>query len=252
MRCASRSTTSSASPAGRGLHAVPALGVRAPGGRLPLLLHYPYYLLYSSQVVQAGRSRPRALPRRRRLLAGAEGARLRVLRDDHRARLVALGVDPGDRGRGGRPPRPRARVPARERARRSPRPGGQHRRRRAPRCDARHLARRRRRVRRDARPRRRAGVLAPTARGLDRIAFRLRYRGRRLRVEIGPQEATYELLDGEELPIHHHGDWLKLEPGPPVTRPLPPPLTPEPVQQPPGREPARRAHGERVSVAPDE
>ena len=88
--------------------------------------------------------------------------------------------------------------------------------------------------------------------GLDRIAFRLRYRGRRLRVEIGPQEATYELLDGEELPIHHHGDWLKLEPGAPVTRPLPPPLTPEPVQQPPGREPARRAHGERVSVAPDE
>jgi alpha,alpha-trehalose phosphorylase len=88
--------------------------------------------------------------------------------------------------------------------------------------------------------------------GLDRIAFRLRYRGRRLRVEIGRQEATYELLDGDELPVHHHGDWLKLEPGAPVTRPLPPPLTPEPVQQPPGREPAHRAHGERVSVAPDE
>ena len=77
--------------------------------------------------------------------------------------------------------------------------------------------------------------------GLDRIAFRLRYRGRRLRVEIGPQEATYELLDGEELAVHHHGDRLELEPGAPVTRPLPPPLTPEPVQQPPGREPARRA-----------
>ena len=87
---------------------------------------------------------------------------------------------------------------------------------------------------------------------LDRVAFRLRYRGRRLRVEIGPQEATYELLDGEELAVHHHGDWLKLEPGEPVTRPLPPPLTPEPVRQPPGREPARRGRGERVSVAPDE
>ncbi len=87
---------------------------------------------------------------------------------------------------------------------------------------------------------------------LDRVAFRLRYRGRRLRVEIGPQEATYEILDGEELAVHHHGDWLKLEPGEPVTRPLPPPLTPEPVRQPPGREPARRGRGERVSVAPDE
>ena len=85
---------------------------------------------------------------------------------------------------------------------------------------------------------------------LDRVAFRLRYRGRRLRVEIGPQEATYEILDGEELAVHHHGDWLKLEPGEPVTRPLPPPLTPEPVRQPPGREPARRGRGERVTSLP--
>jgi alpha,alpha-trehalose phosphorylase len=88
--------------------------------------------------------------------------------------------------------------------------------------------------------------------GLDRVAFRLRYRGRRLRVEIGAQDATYELLDGEEMPVHHHGEWLELELGKPLTRPVPPSRAPQPVQQPPGREPARRAHGERVSVAPDE
>ena len=77
------------------------------------------------------------------------------------------------------------------------------------------LAGRRRRVRRHARPRRRAGVRAAPARGADRLAFRLRYRGRRLRVEIGPREATYELLEGEELPVHHHGDWLQLQLGAP-------------------------------------
>ena len=40
-------------PAVRGLHPLPALGLRGDApDEYPLLLHYPYYLLYSSQVVK--------------------------------------------------------------------------------------------------------------------------------------------------------------------------------------------------------
>ncbi len=88
--------------------------------------------------------------------------------------------------------------------------------------------------------------------GLDRIAFRLRYRGRRLRVTIGAEEATYEVLEGEQLALHHHGDRLTVAADGPVSRPLPPAPTPAPVTQPPGREPPRRRNGRSFSGAPGE
>jgi alpha,alpha-trehalose phosphorylase len=76
---------------------------------------------------------------------------------------------------------------------------------------------------------------------LPRVAFRIQYRGRRLRVTIEGDEATYELLAGEALDVHHHGAQVTVAPGAPVTRAIPPGPTPEPVTQPPGREPRRRA-----------
>ena len=75
---------------------------------------------------------------------------------------------------------------------------------------------------------------------LDRLAFGLRFRGRRLKVEATDAAATYTLADGEPLTLSHHGDPLTVTTGEPVTLPIPPaPERPAP-SQPPGREPERR------------
>ena len=74
---------------------------------------------------------------------------------------------------------------------------------------------------------------------LTRLAFGLVYRGRRLRVDIRPEGARYELLAGDALDIVHHGEELTVVPGVPQTRPLvPAPPRAAPVQ-PPGRSPPR-------------
>jgi alpha,alpha-trehalose phosphorylase len=73
---------------------------------------------------------------------------------------------------------------------------------------------------------------------LTRVSFRLTYRGRRLRVEIRREGVRYELLDGEPLEIVHDGERLTLDGG--VTRPLPPIPDVGPTEQPPGRRPPRR------------
>jgi alpha,alpha-trehalose phosphorylase len=75
---------------------------------------------------------------------------------------------------------------------------------------------------------------------LPRVAFRMLYRGRRLRVEIARDEATYELLAGEPLRLRHHGAELTVAEGEPVTRMIPPAPSVEPVTQPPARAPRRR------------
>jgi alpha,alpha-trehalose phosphorylase len=75
---------------------------------------------------------------------------------------------------------------------------------------------------------------------LQRLAFRLLFRGRSLKVEATAAGATYTLADGEPLELAHHGERFTLTQGQPVTHPIPPaPMWPTPVQ-PPGRAPARR------------
>jgi alpha,alpha-trehalose phosphorylase len=76
---------------------------------------------------------------------------------------------------------------------------------------------------------------------LTRLAFRLSFRGRRLRVEVRHAEATYSLLDGEPLEITHHGEVEKLSAEHPITRPIPAPPVRETPTQPLGRTPSRRA-----------
>ena len=74
---------------------------------------------------------------------------------------------------------------------------------------------------------------------LNRVSFGLIYRDRRLRVEVRPQGARYELLDGDAVDVVHDGETLTLAPGAPQTRPLvaaPPRARPS---QPPGRSPPR-------------
>jgi alpha,alpha-trehalose phosphorylase len=75
---------------------------------------------------------------------------------------------------------------------------------------------------------------------LERLAFRIRCRGRVLAVEVRPTQATYTLTDGEDLEIEHHGDKVTVTSAEPVTCPIPRPPPLEEPSQPPGREPKRR------------
>src|SRR5262249_29485772 len=76
---------------------------------------------------------------------------------------------------------------------------------------------------------------------LERLTFRLRFRGRLLRVEVDQHAAGYTVVNGEALEVGHHGKRISLEPGKTVTEEIPPVVArPDPVQ-PRGREPARRA-----------
>lgn len=75
---------------------------------------------------------------------------------------------------------------------------------------------------------------------LTRIAFRLQWRGRRLRVIIGRSEATYELTDGGPLELSHHGEPFTAAAGEPVTLPISPLHPAERPEQPRGREPISR------------
>ena len=100
-----------------------------PEENYPLLLHYPYFQLYREQVVKqadlvlAMQLRGDAFTPEQKL------AQLRLLRAADRARLVAVGGDPGGDRRRGRPPRARERLPLRGVAHGHRRPRAQHRRR---------------------------------------------------------------------------------------------------------------------------
>ena len=150
----------------------------------PLLLHYP---VLPALPQARSSSRPTSCSRcyllRRPLHRRAEGARLRLLRGDHGARLVAVGVHPGDRRRRGRAPRPRLRLlRARRRSIDLRRPGAQH---RATVCTWRRWpAPGSSRSPGFGGMRDHGGRCSPSRRAcprrLDPAAFRLLYRGRRL------------------------------------------------------------------------
>jgi alpha,alpha-trehalose phosphorylase len=76
---------------------------------------------------------------------------------------------------------------------------------------------------------------------LERLAFTVALRGRRLRVEATRSIARYLLMDGgEQVEIIHHGDRVVLSPGEPVSLPIPRvDAGPAPVQ-PHGRAPVPR------------
>jgi alpha,alpha-trehalose phosphorylase len=76
---------------------------------------------------------------------------------------------------------------------------------------------------------------------LPRLAFRLRFRDRRLEVEITKTKATYTLLEGAPLEIGHHGQTIRVVIGEPVTRPIESLLPRARPSQPYGRTPSRRS-----------
>jgi alpha,alpha-trehalose phosphorylase len=76
---------------------------------------------------------------------------------------------------------------------------------------------------------------------VERLAFGLRFRGRKLKVEATKTETTYRLLEGSPLEIAHFGKSLTVSTQEPVTQPnLPPPTDLPTPSQPSGREPLRR------------
>ncbi len=88
-----------------------------------------------------------------------------------------------------------------------------------------------------------AGALAFSPRlpgGITELKFRLRYRGRKLRVTINSERARYELLEGDPLPVVHHGKEFEL--GKKASQHDIPAVQAGPrPEQPPGRAPFRRA-----------
>jgi alpha,alpha-trehalose phosphorylase len=75
---------------------------------------------------------------------------------------------------------------------------------------------------------------------LARISFRVVFRGRRLRVDVHPHEARYELLAGEPLELLHYGERLTVRRDAPETREVRPAPKRPPARQPPERVPPRR------------
>jgi alpha,alpha-trehalose phosphorylase len=76
---------------------------------------------------------------------------------------------------------------------------------------------------------------------IERLCFRLMFRGRCLRVTVHAHEATYTLESGDPLAIVHHGEALEVRPDEPATKRIPPAPRRERPRQPPGREPRRRS-----------
>ncbi|WP_406431526.1 family 65 glycosyl hydrolase [Streptomyces sp. NBC_00631] len=74
---------------------------------------------------------------------------------------------------------------------------------------------------------------------LRRLAFSLQLRGSRLRVEIGADKATYTLLDGPPLTVHHHGEPVTVGTDGPAVRAVPPARPGPTPAQPPHRAPSR-------------
>ncbi|HEX5596656.1 MAG TPA: glycoside hydrolase family 65 protein [Micromonosporaceae bacterium] len=79
---------------------------------------------------------------------------------------------------------------------------------------------------------------------ISRLDFSLIWHGRRLRVDVRPEEVTYSLRDGEveaAVELRHHGEPVTVTHQAPVTLPIPPaPPAGPPPRQPPGRAPIRR------------
>ncbi|MET9777285.1 glycosyl hydrolase family 65 protein [Streptomyces sp. NPDC006367] len=74
----------------------------------------------------------------------------------------------------------------------------------------------------------------------SRLAFRLQFRGRCLSVDIDAGKATYTLLSGAPLTIHHHGSPVLLDGSGPVTRAVPEATRRPTPEQPPHRRPNDR------------
>jgi alpha,alpha-trehalose phosphorylase len=70
---------------------------------------------------------------------------------------------------------------------------------------------------------------------LTKLGFGLLYRGRRLRVELRADHVRYEIVAGEPLELSHHGEAATVTPDAPLVLTYPAPVSAAPVAPPPGR-----------------
>lgn len=73
-------------------------------------------------------------------------------------------------------------------------------------------------------------------RGITRLCFRMTHRGRLLRVTIEPKQVTYTLVDGDDLKITHIDELITLAKDEPAVFPLTPPTYMPHVERPAGRD----------------
>jgi alpha,alpha-trehalose phosphorylase len=73
--------------------------------------------------------------------------------------------------------------------------------------------------------------------GIERLGYALAVRGRLVRVDVRPEEATYTLEQGGRIHLFHWDEELSLEGGSKVTLPIPPLEDLPAPSQPPGRSP---------------
>jgi alpha,alpha-trehalose phosphorylase len=83
---------------------------------------------------------------------------------------------------------------------------------------------------------------------LTGLSFRLLYRGRRLRVDLTHERACYQLLAGDGLEFLHHGKLIRLGPGASEYQPYPQFIKPPEVRPPSGRAPLREGVGAEPSA----
>lgn len=72
---------------------------------------------------------------------------------------------------------------------------------------------------------------------LERISFRMTYRGSRVRIDLRPGSASYELISGAPLELRHHGKRVRVAVGSPVVEPCVVHAPLPPARPPAGREP---------------
>ncbi|MFD4700232.1 glycoside hydrolase family 65 protein [Streptomyces niveus] len=77
---------------------------------------------------------------------------------------------------------------------------------------------------------------------ISRLAFTMQFRGRHLRVEITPTNATYTLPTGEPLQIRHYGELFTVHGGDTEARSIPAVVAPPATNYPPGRRPNAAGH----------
>jgi alpha,alpha-trehalose phosphorylase len=75
--------------------------------------------------------------------------------------------------------------------------------------------------------------------GITGLTCRMRYRGRKLRVTIALDRAKYELIEGDPMPVTHHGEEFELGKKP-VERKIPRVEASPRPEQPHGRPPYSR------------
>ncbi|HLU34237.1 MAG TPA: glycosyl hydrolase family 65 protein [Thermomicrobiales bacterium] len=83
---------------------------------------------------------------------------------------------------------------------------------------------------------------------LTQIRFRMIYQGRLLRITINGGTATYEILEGEPLEIDHHGERVTIGNNGPETLPCPPCPNPREAVQPHGRGAGEKGVGVETDV----